>query len=264
MTLGERVRSSGARVHRKYKKVQTRRGALFGLVLAVIALAANFENGSWLLKSAQAAPTYTTRSQLPLFPDVLRLSSAKSIELGDLIRALMPSQNEGLDWGWGSNTGIVWLDSGYTSIRNESIRRGVARVNVLGEISTVLKTERFELGRLVTLSTTMPAKFGPQAVTIAAGLDYEYQCFGSLYSGCAFDVLPSLRAANVEAKEVCKRNDANTNGFPMAVYLLSSNGKALASLLHVVSGGSGGVSSYVRLWFTADYESVCRREGVNN
>lgn len=264
MTLGERVRSSGARVHRKYKKVQTRRGALFGLVLAVIALAANFENGSWLLKSAQAAPTYTTRSQLPLFPDVLRFSGAKSLELGYLIRAFMPSSTDELEWGWGLNTGVVWLDSGYKTRGDESIRRGVARVNVLGEVSTILKTERFELGRLVTLSTTMPTKFGPQAVTIAAGLDDEYQCFGTLYTGCAFDVLPSLRAANVEAKEVCKRNDANTNGFPMAVYLLSSNGKALASLLHVVSGGSGGVSSYVRLWFTADYESVCRREGVNN
>lgn len=240
------------------------RRVTYFVFFCVLVLADSFENECCSIRVANAAPTYTTRSQLPLFPDVLRFSDSKSIELGDLIRAFMPSSNDDMDWGWGLNTGVVWLDSGYKTRGDESIRRGVARVNVLGEVSTILKTERFELGRLVTLSTTMPAKFGPQAVTIAAGLDDEYQCFGTLYTGCAFDVLPSLRAANVEAKEVCKRNDANTNGFPMAVYLLSSNGKALASLLHVVSGGSGGVSSYVRLWFTADYESVCRREGVNN
>jgi hypothetical protein len=201
---------------------------------------------------------HTLKAGLTVIPT--EISKTKSVELGTLLFALMPIPSAEVDWGWGLNTNVVWIDSGYKDDWNNTfVRRGLARVNVSGEVSTVLKFERHELAWSVTLFSAMPAKFGPQAVIVKAGLKEGLICFGTLYTGCEFDILPSLRLAKIDAHRVC---DVQATGLKVDVYSISAKGKRPAVLVLNTGFGSGGAQSTVTLWFDMNAQSVCDAENA--
>lgn len=178
-------------------------------------------------------------SQEAIFPS--SLSGKKSVELGDFIRASMLEKGESLGWDWRANSDIDWQD-GITQVNSTgySHRDGVARINVMGVRSSVLKNRKDELGWRVSLRTMQPIKFGPESIELS-----PLDCFGTLYDGCSFDPAESLKTAGIETKKVCS---VHLNGSNFSdTYLIRYSGKEDMLLTWTNSGGSGGESSGVTL-----------------
>lgn len=236
-------------------------GACALVIAAGVVITILFIKPTGLAKTNDAGAVtskHTLNSGLTVIPP--EIGKTKSVELGSLLLALMPDLNTEIDWGWGLKTNVVWIDNGYqTEKDNSHLRTGLARVNVKGEISTVLMRERHEIGWTVTLSSDVPAKSGPQAVTISAGLKRDLICFGTLYTGCSFSVLTSLQDARINAQAVC---EVERTGMRAVIYSVSAKGKQPAVLVEKTSFGSGGAATQVTLWFTGDVNSVCGAENA--
>lgn len=178
-------------------------------------------------------------SQEAIFPS--SLSGKPSVELGEFIRASMLEKGENLGWDWRANSDIDWQD-GITQVNSTgySHRDGVARINVMGVRSSVLKNRKDELGWKVSLRTMNPVKFGPVSIELS-----PLDCFGTLYDGCSFDPATSLKTANIETKKICS---IHLNGSNFSdTYLIRYSGKEDMLLTWTNSGGSGGESSGVIL-----------------
>jgi hypothetical protein len=202
--------------------------------------------------SPVAAPMAS--SGLPVFPTAL--DAHQSFELGQLIYLLMPSPGTSVGWDWEVDSPIVWIDNGFVSTDVSTYRRGFARVNVMGKWSTELKQKKDELGWEVQLFTTVPAKFGPQAINIQPGADGgDDACFGTLFDNCWFDPRPSLKAAGIEAKPVCQYGPNKANS--THVYQLTASGKAPVLFSWLQSEGSGGDSASVSLLLDSDKKAAC-------
>lgn len=178
-------------------------------------------------------------SKEAIFPP--SLSGKPSVELGEFIRSSMLEKGERLGWDWRVNSDIDWQD-GITQVNSTgySHRDGVARINVMGVRSSVLKKRKDELGWEVSLRTMKPAKFGPEAIELS-----PLDCFGTLYDGCSFDPASSLKAAGIATKKICS---VHLNGSNFSdTYLISHSGKEDMLMTWANSGGSGGESSRVTL-----------------
>lgn len=178
-------------------------------------------------------------SREAIFPS--SLSGKKSVELGEFIRASMLEKDENLGWDWRANSDIDWQD-GITQVNSTgySHRDGVARINVMGIRSSVLKNRKDEFGWRVSLRTMQPIKFGPESIELS-----PLDCFGTLYDGCSFDPAESLKTAGIETKKVCS---VHLNGSNFSdTYLIRYSGKEDMLLTWTNSGGSGGESSGVTL-----------------
>ena len=203
-------------------------------------------------------PTITESQVLPppmaVYPSILQ--GRESLELGNAILLLMPKPNIDIGWDWAVDSPIVWVDEGFQQEGNRAIRRGVVRVNVMGQSSTILRKKKDELGWSVELSTFSSPKFGPDEISIEAGLGAGGQCFGTLYDGCDFDPVQSLKNAGIDAKELCKDSDFDSNF--NRIYSIVAPGKALSLLRWMRSSGSGGSSSQITLLLKTSPANVCK------
>lgn len=202
--------------------------------------------------SSVAAPVAS--SGLPVFPTAL--DGHQPFELGQLIYLLMPSPGTSVGWDWAVDSPIAWIDNGVVSTDVSTYRRGFARVNVMGKWSTELKQKKEELGWEVQLFTKAPAKFGPQEINIQPGTDGgDDACFGTLFDNCWFDPRPSLKAAGIDAKQICQYGPNNANS--TRVYRLAAPGKALVLFSRLQSEGSGGDSASISLLLDGDEKAAC-------
>jgi hypothetical protein len=187
------------------------------------------------------------------------IRKAKPFELGQAVLLLMPDrQQEVIDWDFRSESDIVWIDNGYVMERlandNEiAIRRGLVRINVKGKTSTVLRQRKQELSWTVQFETTEPPKFGVAEVWLYPGTPKE-TCFGSLYEGCSFEVIPSLKIAGISWKEICKYNRGQEQ---LRGYILRHPQRADTQALVMNSGGSGGDSTSVMLRLKGSAKNLC-------
>jgi hypothetical protein len=108
------------------------------------------------------------------------------------------------------------------------------------------------------MQTDGPPKFGPQTIEIMPGFDGGNQCFGSLYDGCDFDPLPSLKRASIQTNLLCKDG---VPGNETRVFMLSASGKHDATLVVMDSGGSGGSSTTLTLSPIADKHACDKKSG---
>lgn len=187
--------------------------------------------GLWSLQHSEWGPF----KDADVYPSTL--NAKPSTELGDLVLDIMGPEKEGWWWNWKSNSSIVWQD-GISYGDEESSRAGVVRINVLGNISKVLKEREEELGWSIALrSTDMPAKFGPDTIDMSPA-----DCFGTSYDGCTFDPLPSLDKKHIRHSLVCQIRSA---GQGKEVYALQSpsKGSVLMTLEH--NSGSGGANDFL-------------------
>jgi hypothetical protein len=121
----------------------------------------------------------------------------RSYELGELIAMLVPPRRHKLNWehpigpdvGWGPFT-----DDG--TMR----RTGQADVHVLGKRATALEQGNTALPWTLTLRG--PTKRRPTHVELSPGVE-NAQCNPSLYSGCQFEIAPSLEKAGIRSKWMC-------------------------------------------------------------
>ncbi len=185
---------------------------------------------------------------------------AKSYELGQAILFFMPDrQQTRIGWDHRANSAIRWLDSPYISEKRPNggevfIRRGLLRVNVQGKLSTVLRQRKQELWWTVRLQTLQGPHLGVQEIGLEPGTPSE-PCFGHLYTGCAFKALPSLSAAGITWKEVCKSNQF---GDQQLGYLLSHPLRAKTQVAISTSGGSGGRATWITLRLEGDPKELCK------
>jgi hypothetical protein len=212
----------------------------------------------WLCVAASAAQLQD------VYPNSLRGTQAH--ELGSVLLSLMPFAGATqIGWDWQSDSPIQWQD-GYTQNpgATRSYRNGMVRINVMGQFSSVLRKRTDELGWTVTLYTDGPAKFGPQAISVQPGLPSGGQCFGTLYEGCTFDPLPSLKQAGVGTKMLCAFDESGrpttSNGNFTRTYVLSAPGKAPALFQWMESEGSGGASTTVTLLLRSTPTQACKPE----
>ncbi|EHK3257845.1 hypothetical protein J3Z87_003753 [Escherichia coli] len=126
------------------------------------------------------------------------LSGKPSSELGDFVYSAMPDAGHGLSWDWQSNSDIVWADGVTQTASGMSLRTGFARINVMGVKSTVLEKRKKELGWEVSLGTSMPAKFGPEYISMAPS-----KCGGYLNENCTFNPASSLTKRGIEFHKIC-------------------------------------------------------------
>ena len=187
------------------------------------------------------------------------LSNSRSIELADAISMFIPDAGHGIGWAWLSNSSdITWLDNGYVELPDETIRRGVMRINVLGVRSTVLRQATEELGWTVTMSTKSLAKFGPREISLWPGADDPAPCFGNLFEGCDFDPLPSLKRKGINATLVCKSGMSAGNF--TAIYSLTAKGKSQVLFSISRGEGSGGASTNISILLDHDKKRACTFE----
>ncbi|HEM7873900.1 TPA: hypothetical protein U2L31_000213 [Burkholderia contaminans] len=185
-----------------------------------------------------------------------------------MILSLMPQPDEPkIGWDWKADSPIQWQD-GYTQNPGavRSYRNGVLRVNVMGEVSTVLRQRTDELGWTITLYTDAPPKFGPDSISIAPGLTDSGACFGTLYDGCDFNPLPSLKQVGIHAKLICQfdesgRTNPNNDNFTRT-YSVHAAGKAPSLLQWQKSSGSGGSSTSITLRLKASPVQACKPDAL--
>ena len=191
--------------------------------------------------------------EMPIYP--AQIDATPSLELGQLIYMLMPEPNQSIGWDWAVDSSIIWIDEGYINSNDNSIRRGIVRVNVVGKKSTVLRRKKEELGWTVTLfSSTLP-KFGPDKILIEPGLKDDFACFGSLFDGCEFDPLPSLKNAGINIEFICKDTDSEANF--EKIYKLNAPKKLPIFIKWTRSEGSGGVTTDVTMYLK-EQENICK------
>jgi len=196
---------------------------------------------------------HSENQSLPIYP--ASLINTSDIELGEAIIFLMPNSSEEPFWDWRSNSNkIFWIDNGYKENEGISSRRGLMRINVLGTYSTVLHQKKEELGWTIEMITKEPPKFGPTKINFEPGLGRSDQCFGSLYTGCSFNSLPSMKKAGLDVKEVCEIKQI---GGGIKGYQISASGKNTSLLQERYSEGSGGTQTRITLIFSADTKKAC-------
>ncbi|WP_141440113.1 hypothetical protein [Vreelandella titanicae] len=172
-----------------------------------------------------------------VYPSVL--SGSESYELGELIYSLLPDEGYTYTpWQHMANSNIHWITSGYEVIDDKFYyRAGVVRINVMGEVASVLRQSEEELGWDIAYLSTLQPKWGAELVIIEpTGLGND-MCFGSIYSGCSFEVENSLLASPLEVEVIC--NDY----WRGKVYKVSAEGKRVSMVILNTDGGSGGDAS---------------------
>lgn len=200
-------------------------------------------------------------SSQSVYPEAAK--SLPLLEIGEAILFLMPSKKlPYLNWSYlGDSSSIEWLDDGYVieSFGGEqaSMRRGLMRIRVNNKKSTVLKKSLRELAWTVRFMTLGMPKFGFQTIKLSSGPPGD-ECFGSLYDGCDFNPINSMRKSGVKIKKICS-NDHVGNGL-INGYELSHPMKKTVLARVEDSFGSGGIATDFVLDFTANKKDLCDYE----
>lgn len=196
----------------------------------------------------------TAKADANVYPDSVK--KLNSLELGELILFVMPPKDMSfIDWGYLSNSKISWLDETYKSTSTPqgtyNSRTGLVRVNVMGNISTILKKQTMELAWSVVYESYSNPKFGVEEISIRPGIDDgNGNCFGSTTDNCSFNPIKSFEFAKITYKQICKSSEK-------IGYQLSAEGKKTIKAAWVTSRGSGGSSSWMELYMNPNKNDVC-------
>jgi hypothetical protein len=153
----------------------------------------------------------------------------RSYELGELIAILLPPRRQKLDWKHPIGPDVAWETSTYDG----TIRRmAQVDVHVLGKRTTALEQDQKAL--LWTLTLKGPSKKRPTQLELMPGSENE-QCNPTRYSGCQFEIAPSLEKAGIRSKWTCGVRDEL---FQIAGYELVTSDNRKGYLLELVGNGN--------------------------
>ncbi|MGY1489617.1 hypothetical protein ACW4YW_09405 [Methylobacillus pratensis] len=190
----------------------------------------------------------------PVYPWIA--TAAGPLELGNAILLLMPDEKtEQISWDHQASGPIVWLTDGFKTEGEHSYRKGLLQINVLGKPSYVLLRKKNILAWTITYSTSSNPKFGVENISLSPGAGNHQPCFGTLFEGCSFELLPSLQKTGIEVHTTCEAQKYQER---IAVYQASYPNKRTTNIVFMESGGSGGSSSNVTMTLTELNESVCK------
>ena len=115
----------------------------------------------------------------------------------------------------------------------------------MGINATILKIKNMELAWTIKYVNNGNPKFGVNWVEIFPGLQSgDGICFGSTTDNCSFDPTPSLENSNIKVEKIAF--ECINQLWQPEVYLISNNG-SVAKLILETNGGSGGISSSIKI-----------------
>lgn len=193
-----------------------------------------------------------------VYPEIAQ--KLPSLEVGKAVLILMPQQGTKYrDWAFlGNSREILWINDGYVtetwkSGETPTFRRGLMRIRVNNIKSTVLKKNLHELAWTVQYTAFGNPKHGFERITLSAGPP-DQGCFGTLYEGCDFDPITSIKSAGISAIKICSNESA---GGKIVGYKFSNPEKIPVLARIEYSYGSGGASTGIALDFLAIAENLC-------
>lgn len=199
-----------------------------------------------------------------------KLKSSDFVELGSFIKLFMPNSSDGddsPDWFVGTdNEGlpILWKtigvdSSSVTEIKKFYFRDALALIKVNGSIMKTLKTQ----AELLTWDIKVIGDWdrSPSYANFNPNLD----CFGSLGSGCEYDLLKALAVSDIDFKLVCEyRFRINTTVEYAKIYRVSSKNKKDAYIQEAHTEGSGGGSTMVTLIYSPYLKAFVKAEIIDH
>lgn len=209
----------------------------------------NFLLALLLLPSASYAQTR-------IEPSIAR--NLNSYEFGEFVKMYMPdnkvNDKRGL-WEFNAdNPNIIWTTNGVEKayrVHDDAeiyIREGIARINFLGTVPMMLKKRNVELAwDIVYFSDDLP-KFGVKEVRI------DNVCFGTSHQNCESSPLKSLKKSKISYKKICQNIDL---GSRKTAYSLNYMNKKTTYLLQTDTCGSGGCSTFYRIYYNLD-KNACK------
>lgn len=188
--------------------------------------------------TVMANKDYVLRDNLEVVPP--SLEEKKNYEVADLISAFMQPEGEtnGFPWDVVTDGEILWSPDGVSYEDGTAYRNGIVRVNVLGEVSTVLRGKVKELFWSIGLASQENPGFGANWLVVRPGGDDEYNCFGVGNTMCSFDIERSLQNSPLkyEKGEICDVSSQRMKD----MYRVSKNGYRDMYIIQEWNGGSGG------------------------
>ena len=220
-----------------------------------------------LPESSALAPALPAKVT-PVYPAVL--TGRPSVELGDFILSTMPdaaSYSPNVpwhDWDWAaSDEHIVWQPEFSRANKSDFLeeddaedvrRKGLVRINVLGDVSSILRETRQELGWDVSLSAPLSARAGAWEIILA-----PHECFSVPYKNCSYEIGPSLAHAGITADlKYVSQADA---GYDYS-YILHHADKADTLLIDHQRWGTGGDSQTISIMDSNEISDVPVEDGV--
>jgi hypothetical protein len=160
----------------------------------------------------------------------------RSHELGELIAMLLPERGKKPSWQYPIGPVIAWETSivaGPNDDRAKEMRRtGQIDVHVLGKRVTALARPAEVLPWGMTIRG--PVKTRPTDVELKAGLK-NGDCKSTVYSGCQFEIAPSLEKSAIRSRWVCELSD---DYYSIKGYEIATPDGRVGYLMEVVSGGT--------------------------
>jgi hypothetical protein len=188
----------------------------------------------------------SSNSDVYIYPE--KVKDIKNIELGEVVKFYIPAfdKNKSLEWSYLANKkDIVWLNETYVEGDEGYERNGLLRINIMGINSTILKIKNMELAWSIKYVNNGNPKFGVDWVEIFPGLESgDGNCFGSTTDNCSFDPTPSLENSNIKVEKIAF--ECTNQLWQPEVYLITNNG-SVAKLILETYGGSGGISSSIKI-----------------
>lgn len=154
---------------------------------------------------------------------------------------------------------VRWLTDGIAHTETGmAMRTGIARIRIPGRPTRVLRQSWEELAWTVELSTTGNVNFGAEEIHISPGLSGSilrgnYICFGQGFDGCEFP-LAAIQSPRISYAQVCELGSGGATTHVMRA--TTSDGRR-GTVVHLTSGGSGGVASSIEI-SSMTPEEYCR------
>lgn len=152
-------------------------------------------------------------------------------------------------WDTMAISDIIWNPEGIRYQDSMAYRNGAVRINILGQVSTVLKAQVVELAWKLSYFTHSNPGFGATQVVMSAGGSGEGNaCFGVGNTMCSFDIEASLEESGLDfiKEKVCAPNSQTF----LDMYTVSRQGYQEMHALLETNSGSGGAST--TMWLTMD------------
>lgn len=211
-----------------------------------------FMKGTWLaialcaggmlaVEPADARQVYNLSDGLSVMPRLLE--GKESYEVAELIEALMQPKggSDSFPWDTLANSGIVWSPDGISYVDGAAVRNGLVRVNVLGTVSTILRSRVEEIFWRIGLAGLQSPNVEADVIAIEPGGVGDFSCFGIGSTSCSFDIEESLEAIGLDYDKERLCSVSSQRGLDL--YTIRKAGYRNMYVAQETDAGSGGAKT---------------------
>jgi hypothetical protein len=165
------------------------------------------------------------------------------IELGELIALALPvAGSRAPGWGYMESAPIAWRRGSFErDTQGNTVRVGLARVRVNGQISTKLGRHPAEVAWTVMLQGSPNPAHGVNGVHIEPG-ELDQHCVGSGFANCVFQPEDVYSGTNAQHQRVCF---VGAEDAYQSVYAISAPGRRPGYVVFTRSPSSEGETTWI-------------------